>query len=56
MVSRAGPAAEQGKGEDGPTHLFDKLQFKELCFELGFEKEFEFDSHSNSNYTHLNSK
>jgi hypothetical protein len=25
-------------------------------FEIGFEKEFEFDSHSNSNHTHLNSK
>jgi hypothetical protein len=31
-------AIEQGKDEDGPKHLFDILQFKELCFELGFEK------------------
>jgi hypothetical protein len=32
------------------------LQIKGVNFELGFDQEFEFDSHSNSNSTHLNSK
>jgi hypothetical protein len=49
-------AAKQGKEESGPIHMFVNLQIKELSFELGFEIEFEFVSHSNSNYTHLNSK
>jgi hypothetical protein len=49
-------AAEQGKEESGPMHMFVILQINELSFELGFEIEFEFVSHSNSNYTHLNSK
>jgi hypothetical protein len=40
----------------GPAHWLGNLQIKGLNFELGFEKEFEFDSHSNSNFTHLNSK
>jgi hypothetical protein len=49
-------AATQGKEESGPKHKLDILQIKELSFELRFEIEFEFVSHSNSNYTHLNSK
>jgi hypothetical protein len=40
----------------GPAHWLGNLQIKGLDFELGFEKEFEFDSHSNSNFTHLNSR
>jgi hypothetical protein len=43
-------------GESGPVHRFDTLQIKRISFELGFDLEFEFDSHSNSNFTHLNSK
>jgi hypothetical protein len=50
----AGCKAKEGKG--GPVHRFDILQIKRISFELGFELEFEFDSHSNSNFTHLNSK
>jgi hypothetical protein len=32
------------------------LQNKRISFELGFELEFEFDPHPNSNFTPLNSK
>jgi hypothetical protein len=55
-MARVGPAAKQRKEESGPVHMFDNLQNKRISFELGFELEFEFDSHSNSNFTHLNSK
>jgi hypothetical protein len=44
------------EGRSGPVHRFDLLQIKRLSHELGIELEFEFDSHSNSNFTHLNSK
>jgi hypothetical protein len=50
-----GPAAPQGKGEDGPKHLAAPCLITNK-FELGFEKEFEFDPLSNSNFTQLNSK
>jgi hypothetical protein len=44
------------EGRSGPVHRFVTLQIKRLSYELGIELEFEFDSHSNSNFTHLNSK
>jgi hypothetical protein len=43
------------KGRSGPVHWF-AFANKRSSFELGLELEFEFVSHSNSNYTHLNSK
>jgi hypothetical protein len=39
-----------------PKALGCSLPIKTNKFELGFEKEFEFDSLSNSNFTQLNSK
>jgi hypothetical protein len=49
-------ATEQGREGYGPQHKLDILQIKELSFGLRFDIEFEFDSQTNSNYTHLNSK
>jgi hypothetical protein len=44
------------KKEIGPDHWLVGLPNKGLNFELRFEKEFEFDSQANSNFTQLNSK
>jgi hypothetical protein len=60
LVGRQGSsgwaAAKRGKEGNGPQHRLDLLQIKDLSFELRFEIEFEFVSHSNSNCTHSNSK
>jgi hypothetical protein len=60
LVGRQGglgwAAAKRGKEGNGPQHRLDLLQIKDLSFELRFEIEFEFVSHSNSNCTHSNSK
>jgi hypothetical protein len=47
----------QNEGKEMTAQVLGcSLPFKINMFDLGFEREFEFDSLSNSNFTQLNSK
>jgi hypothetical protein len=54
-MARVGPAVKQRKEKAAQLTRLNILQIKGLSFEPRFDLEFEFDSHSNSNFTHLNS-
>jgi hypothetical protein len=54
-TAQAGPAAKR-KGEEAAQLSGWCFANKRSKFKLGVKLEFEFDFHSNSNFTHLNSK